>query len=30
MQGPLTAYRAKLDSGELLTDPAQALAAERL
>ena len=30
MQGPLLAYREKLDSGELLTDPAQALAAERL
>ena len=30
MHGPLAAYRAKLDSGELLTDPAQALAAERL
>lgn len=30
MPGPLAAYRAKLDSGELLTDPAQALAAERL
>lgn len=29
-QGPLPAYRAKLGSGELLTDPAQALAAERL
>ena len=29
-QGPLPAYRAKLDAGELLTDPAQALAAERL
>ena len=29
-QGPLSAYRAKLDAGELLTDPAQALAAERL
>jgi cell division protein ZapE len=28
--GPLPAYRARLDSGELLTDPAQALAAERL
>ncbi len=30
MDGPLSAYRGKLDSGELLTDPAQALAAERL
>ncbi len=28
--GPLEAYRAKLASGELSTDPAQALAAERL
>ena len=28
--GPLPAYRAKLAAGELLTDPAQALAAERL
>ncbi len=28
--GPLPAYRARLGSGELLTDPAQALAAERL
>ena len=28
--GPLSAYRAKLAAGELLTDPAQALAAERL
>ena len=28
--GPLGAYRARLDSGELATDPAQALAAERL
>ena len=28
--GPLLAYRAKLASGELATDPAQALAAERL
>ena len=28
--GPLTAYRAKLAAGELMTDPAQALAAERL
>ena len=28
--GPLTAYRAKLARGELSTDPAQALAAERL
>jgi len=28
--GPLAAYRAKLASGELLTDPAQALVAERL
>ena len=28
--GPLAAYRAKLAEGELLTDPAQALAAERL
>src|ERR1700716_2553810 len=28
--GPLPAYRAKLASGELMTDPAQALAAERL
>jgi cell division protein ZapE len=28
--GPLPAYRARLDSGELMTDPAQALAAERL
>ena len=28
--GPLPAYRAQLASGELLTDPAQALAAERL
>ena len=30
MLGPLAAYRDKLDSGELLTDPAQALVAERL
>ncbi len=30
LPGPLGAYRAKLDAGELLTDPAQALAAERL
>ncbi len=30
MEGPLAAYRAKLDAGELLTDPVQALAAERL
>ena len=30
MDGPLAAYRAKLDGGELLTDPVQALAAERL
>ena len=29
-QGPLPAYRAKLSAGELLTDPVQALAAERL
>ena len=29
-QGPLPAYRAKLASGELATDPAQALVAERL
>ena len=28
--GPLTAYRARLAAGALLTDPAQALAAERL
>ena len=28
--GPLAAYRAKLATGELLTDPAQALVAERL
>jgi len=28
--GPLPAYRAKLGAGELTTDPAQALAAERL
>ena len=28
--GPLPAYRARLHSGELVTDPAQALAAERL
>jgi cell division protein ZapE len=28
--GPLAAYRALLSSGELLTDPAQAMAAERL
>jgi len=28
--GPLPAYRAKLASGELMTDPVQALAAERL
>ena len=28
--GPLAAYRAKLDTGELVTDPSQALAAERL
>ena len=28
--GPLAAYRAKLASGELVTDPAQALVAERL
>ncbi len=28
--GPLPAYRARLEHGELLTDPAQALAAERL
>ena len=28
--GPLPAYRAKLSSGELMPDPAQALAAERL
>ena len=28
--GPLPAYRAKLTAGELVTDPAQALAAERL
>ena len=28
--GPLAAYRAKLGTGELTTDPAQALAAERL
>ena len=28
--GPLSAYRAKLAAGELMTDPAQALAAERL
>ncbi|MDT7951802.1 MAG: cell division protein ZapE [Acetobacteraceae bacterium] len=28
--GPLPAYRAKLSAGELLTDPAQAAAAERL
>ncbi len=28
--GPLAAYRDKLGSGELLTDPAQTLAAERL
>ncbi len=28
--GPLAAYRARLSSGELTTDPAQALAAERL
>ena len=28
--GPLAAYRARLASGALLTDPAQALAAERL
>ncbi len=28
--GPLAAYRARLSAGELLTDPAQALAAERL
>ncbi len=30
LPGPLEAYRAKLASGELATDPAQALAAERL
>ncbi len=29
-KGPLAAYRARLDTGELTTDPAQALAAERL
>ena len=29
-QGPLPAYRARLATGELMTDPAQALAAERL
>ncbi|HEX4260420.1 MAG TPA: cell division protein ZapE [Acetobacteraceae bacterium] len=29
-RGPLAAYRARLASGELATDPAQALAAERL
>lgn len=29
-EGPLPAYRAKLASGELATDPAQALVAERL
>ncbi len=28
--GPLAAYRARLAAGDLLTDPAQALAAERL
>ena len=28
--GPLAAYRAKLSAGELVTDPAQAAAAERL
>ena len=28
--GPLPAFRAKLSAGELVTDPAQALAAERL
>ncbi len=28
--GPLVAYRARLERGELVTDPAQALAAERL
>ncbi len=28
--GPVSAYRRRLDSGELVTDPAQALAAERL
>ncbi|MBC7799247.1 MAG: cell division protein ZapE, partial [Gemmatimonadaceae bacterium] len=28
--GPLAAYRARLDAGELVTDPAQALVAERL
>jgi len=28
--GPLPAYRARLTAGDLLTDPAQALAAERL
>ncbi len=28
--GPLAAYRARLAAGELMTDPAQALAAERL
>ncbi len=28
--GPLPAFRAKLSAGELMTDPAQALAAERL
>ncbi len=29
-EGPLAAYRARLAAGELATDPAQALAAERL
>ena len=29
-ESPLDAYRAKLAAGELVTDPAQALAAERL
>jgi cell division protein ZapE len=30
LKGPLAAYRAKLQAGELQTDPAQALLAERL
>src|SRR5579875_3031566 len=30
LEGPLAAYRAKLQAGELQTDPAQALLAERL
>jgi cell division protein ZapE len=30
MSGPLAAYRARLATGELMTDPSQAVAAERL